>query len=222
MGWGLNQHPSRLHVQCLESPCIFVCFVCVCVCFRRVGKCHPSWLEVERTAVINVIQYSVCVQFFLIVSKLSCSSWCVCIRIQMRSARCTRWTWLLSPSLSSMSSTWGGEWVTCLVGCLGLGDYIFVMMHPTLSKGPIQWRGWGAALRSRGRNTPAPTAPGGSQVWGTSGGLGLWSSYWPAGGVRRWLGGWFWKHYLINREKKKLLAFKYASWHTTPETRFCA
>ena len=65
-----------------------------------------------------------------------------------------------------------------------MGDYIFVMMHPTLSRDPIQWQGVGAALRSRGRNTPAPTAPGGSRVWGTSGGLGLWSSHWPAGGVR--------------------------------------
>ena len=89
--WGEAQI-SILHsfMSSVWKALVYLSVFCVCVCFRRVGKCHPSWLEVERTAVINVIQYSVRVQFFSIVSKLSCSSWCVCIRIQMRSACCTQ------------------------------------------------------------------------------------------------------------------------------------
>lgn len=30
-----------------------------------------------------------------------------------------------------------------------MGDYIFVIMHPTLSKGPIQWRGGSSEKQSK-------------------------------------------------------------------------
>ena len=134
----------------------------LCVCFRWVGKCHPSWLGVERTAVINVIQYSVRVQFFSIVSKLSCSSWCVCIRIQMRFAHCTRWALHLvdmTPEpltffhviysgrrLSHLSSRVSG------FGWLHLCDDV---PHSVQGSRSVVVGGC-RALRSRARNMPTP------------------------------------------------------------------
>lgn len=206
---------------------LHMCLFCVCVCFRWVGKCHPSWLGVERTAVINVIQYSVCVQFFSIVSKLSCSSWCVCIRIQMRFARCTRWALHLvdmTPEpltffhviysgrrLSHLSSRVSG------FGWLHLCDDVSHSVQGSRS-GVVGVQ----SSEKQSEEHACSTAPGGPWVWGTNGGLGLCSSHWPAGGVRTWIHGWFWKHYLISREEKKSMAFKSTSWHPTPETRFCA